>query len=328
MKLVKPFEVSADELIAFDKAFRENHQDFTVQLFYGNDGKPVPISSSADAEAWVKQCALMEHTDTVPIEGYVDATHYYAIVDGEIVGTINLRHRLNDYLRNYGGHIGYAIVPDQRRKGYAREMLRLCLLEAATKGIPEVIITCAAANEPSRRTIESSGGKLLRTFKDNGVDFEQYTVSTDVSDRHGIEYRHTKHIPDEQLRELYNSDNWTAYTNQIDNLSNLLANCNIVYSAWDGDKLIGIIRTFGDNISICYIQDILVNSEYQGRGIGKRLLGHVLAQQADVRNIVLSTDAKNNDYVQRWYEKQGFRNYKDIGIAGYSRLAELSGSNP
>jgi len=145
-----------------------------------------------------------------------------------------------------------------------------------------------------------------------------------ITDRESeIEYRETKSISDEKLRELYNSENWTAYTNQIENLEKLLDNCNIVYSAWEGDKLVGIIRTFGDNISICYIQDILVNPAYQGRGIGKRLLDYVLAQQADVRNIALSTDAKNNEYVLRWYEKQGFRNYKDIGIAGYARLAEL-----
>jgi len=53
-----------------------------------------------------------------------------------------------------------------------------------------------------------------------------------------------------------------------------------------------------------------------------------MTQQADVRNIALSTDAKNNDYVLRWYEKQGVRNYNDIGIAGYSRLAKLTGPNP
>jgi len=176
MKLVRPFQVSADDLISFDRAFHDDN-GFTVQLFYGKDGKPVSIKSVDDAFEWVEQCRLMENPATIPVEGYVDATHYYAIVDDQIVGTINLRHQLNDYLRNYGGHIGYAVIPSQRRKGYAREMLRLCLDEARTKGIDKVIITCATANEASRRTIQANGGELLREFTDNGVQFEQYLVS-------------------------------------------------------------------------------------------------------------------------------------------------------
>jgi len=178
MKLVKPSTVSALELIEFDRAFRDSGDDFTVQLFYGNDGQPVPINTVDEAQKWVEQCNLMENPETVPIEGYVDATHYYAIVAGEIVGTINLRHRLNDFLRSHGGHIGYAVRPDQRRKRYASEMLRLCLAEAHAKGIDQVIIACAAANEPSRRTIMANGGTLMRKFVSDNIDYEQYVVPT------------------------------------------------------------------------------------------------------------------------------------------------------
>jgi len=177
-----------------------------------------------------------------------------------------------------------------------------------------------AGNERAGRFYEREGFQVERVDKSPSGN-----VNANVVWRHlelpRIEYRETRSIPDEQLRALYNSENWTAYTDQIDNLESLLTNCNLVYAAWDGDKLVGLIRTFGDNISICYIQDILVNHEYQRRGIGKRLLDYVLSSQVGVRNIALSTDAKGNDYVLQWYERQGFRNYNDIGIAGFTRLA-------
>ena len=49
--------------------------------------------------------------------------------DGRLIGMIDIRHRLNDYLLNFGGHIGYSIRKSERQQGYATEMLALSLLE-------------------------------------------------------------------------------------------------------------------------------------------------------------------------------------------------------
>ena len=63
-------------------------------------------------------------------EGWVPCNIYWLICQGCIIGTCELRHRLTEALRNYGGHIGYSICPSQRGKGYGKQMLGLALEKA------------------------------------------------------------------------------------------------------------------------------------------------------------------------------------------------------
>lgn len=139
-----------------------------------------------------------------------------------------------------------------------------------------------------------------------------------------IEYRVTKDIADAQLRELYDSQGWTSYTNSTDDLSTLLTNCYLVYSAWDGDNLVGLIRTISDGVSICYIQDILVRPRYQGLGIGKKLLSFVLNSAKEIRQLFLTTDAADT-YVTDWYQRQGFEPNETLGMVGYALPLAASG---
>lgn len=98
-----------------------------------------------------------EHEDRIP-EGFVTASTWFAYVDDTLVGIMNLRHSLNDFLLHYGGHIGYSIRVSKRRKGYAKEMLKLTLNECDVRGINPVLITCEQHNEGSRKTILANGG--------------------------------------------------------------------------------------------------------------------------------------------------------------------------
>lgn len=91
-------------------------------------------------------------------EGFVPYTSLYAFVNDELVGMLTIRHLLNDFLLRIGGHIGYGVMPAHRRKGYAKEMLRLGLIEARRLGIPRALVTCDEGNLGSARTIERNGG--------------------------------------------------------------------------------------------------------------------------------------------------------------------------
>ena len=89
------------------------------------------------------------------------ACHFFWIVDegDDYVGSLALRHELTPFLLREGGHIGYWVRPSARRRGHAREALRLALPLARDEvGLDRVLVTCREANEGSRRAIEANGG--------------------------------------------------------------------------------------------------------------------------------------------------------------------------
>jgi predicted acetyltransferase len=95
----------------------------------------------------------------------------------KILGVIDIRHRLNDDLRNRGGHIGYAVATDARGKGYATEMLRLALETCHGLGIHWALITCNKENIASARVIQKNGGALEDERTDlEGVIFQRYWI--------------------------------------------------------------------------------------------------------------------------------------------------------
>lgn len=82
--------------------------------------------------------------------------------DNKIIGMVNIRHYLNDYLRKFGGHIGYGIRPTERRKGYNKIQLYLTLLKAQKLGLYKVMLGCSVDNLGSDKTIKALGGILER----------------------------------------------------------------------------------------------------------------------------------------------------------------------
>ncbi len=93
--------------------------------------------------------------------GMVPATSFLAEdAASSLVGMIQLRHCLNDYLLHFGGHIGYSVRPAERQHGYAIQMLRLTLEKAREHGIEKVRICCDHYNVASAKTIRANGGVL------------------------------------------------------------------------------------------------------------------------------------------------------------------------
>lgn len=130
---------------------------------------------------WLKYNAVMENPETVP-ENKVPATQF-ALVDPEtkrILGMLQVRHYLNEYLRNFAGHIGYSVRPTERRKGYARKMLKQALKVCREElGLDKVLVSCLVENEASRRTILSCGGVFEEKVYEHieGVWLEKYWIT-------------------------------------------------------------------------------------------------------------------------------------------------------
>ncbi len=90
-----------------------------------------------------------------------------------LLGAVNIRHYLNDYLFRFGGHIGDGIRPSERGKGYATEMIRLSLIECKKLGIDKVLMVCDKSNTASAKTIIKNGGILEKEFVDEDGEINQ-----------------------------------------------------------------------------------------------------------------------------------------------------------
>lgn len=104
--------------------------------------------------------------------GFVPETFLCGFVDGVIVGRVSIRHELNKYLSQVGGHIGYAVMESYRNRGYAKQMLQESLKIARSLGIDRVLLTCDDDNLASIKTIESVHAKL-----ENKIELQGRSVS-------------------------------------------------------------------------------------------------------------------------------------------------------
>ena len=121
----------------------------------------------------------------------------------------------------------------------------------------------------------------------------------------------------EAVLEIYESVNWQNYTNDVNKLKSALINSHKTYVSYQENKVRGLVRTISDGFTICYIQDLLVHSDYQHRGIGKELVRHILHSNEHIRQIVLMTDAKEE--LKNFYASTGFREVKD-DLCAFARL--------
>ncbi len=170
MKLVTPTIEYADEI----KAYRDE------MLLAGSSmdgtGSLRKLENPAD---WLKDNEAYMHKDTVP-DNFVAATQFIYVCenDKKIVGMIQVRHYFNEFLEKYGGHIGYSVRPSERRRGYAKRMLKEALKYCKEIGLNRVLITCYRENEGSRRTILANGGVYESTVKlpDSDKYLERYWI--------------------------------------------------------------------------------------------------------------------------------------------------------
>ena len=173
LKLAKPSEEYMSEILAYKLEFlnADSHS-------HGDSG----LDSSSDIGAWIERCRLLENKATLPDPKYVEADQYMLVHEGEsrILGMINFRHSLGEassYLAEHGGHIGFGVRPSERRKGYAKAMLMLCLDKCREFGIEKVLLTCDIDNEASRRTILACGGQFERLAQTGDEADERYWIS-------------------------------------------------------------------------------------------------------------------------------------------------------
>lgn len=122
----------------------------------------------------------------------------------------------------------------------------------------------------------------------------------------------------EELRALYDDSGWTNYTCDMQLLTAAMENSLFAVTARKEGELAGLVRCVGDGRTIVYVQDVIVRSDVRRRGIGARLIEHVLEKFRDVRQIVLLAD--NSEELRKFYRSVGFDDAGTRGLACFVRI--------
>lgn len=175
MKLVEPSAEYKDSFIEAVKEFQVD-MEFPKQVGWYHDLSLPELEK--DFGAFVQKLLEQSKGKGMP-EGWVPQDNFWLIDNGEFIGATRVRHRLNDHLLQIGGHIGYAIRPSKRKRGYGTKILKLALGKAKEIGIEKVLLTCDNTNLPSSKIIENNRGEFENEIPnpETGIPKRRYWIS-------------------------------------------------------------------------------------------------------------------------------------------------------
>ena len=170
LRLVRPAPEHIEEL-----------QKFRQELLEAEDADSFAGCSRLEHYKDMREWMEMVWRQEQEVEPGKVPSHVYLAIrqsDGRMVGIIDLRTSIDHpILGLWGGHIGYTVRPDERGKGYAREMLRLNLENCRQRGLDKVMVTCTRNNPASERTILGCGGVFEREVLVDGEWIKRYWIT-------------------------------------------------------------------------------------------------------------------------------------------------------
>ena len=166
--MTRPTGENASEIASYRKEFLD-----ACEVIDGAG----PLAKIEDPEEYIRFCAESENLPPPA----TTSTRFFLVrkSDGRILGLIQIRYRLNEYLEKVGGHIGYSVRPSERRKGYAKMMLSMALPLCREAGYDHVMISCATTNIASEKTIRANGGVYESTVWDSktNTNYKRFLIT-------------------------------------------------------------------------------------------------------------------------------------------------------
>lgn len=128
-----------------------------------------------------------------------------------------------------------------------------------------------------------------------------------------ISYTNARNFTTEQLERLFLSVNWES-GKYPERLTRALQNCETVFTAWDGKKLVGLISAIDDGEIAAYVRYLLVDPDYQGMGLGSALLHIVKEKYKNYLHFFLVAEHKG---LVEYYERLGFEQEPEASVMVY-----------
>jgi len=166
--LAKPNLSYADEILKYKKEFLKDEP--IINGAAGLDRFPT-------VEDWLEELEKRGSKDKVP-ERLVPSSTYLGVreKDNYIVGIIDIRHYLNEFLKQFGGNIGYSVRKSERNKGYAKQMLKLALEKCKDLKMKKALITCDEDNIASEKVILSANAKFEDIRTVDGKKYKRFWI--------------------------------------------------------------------------------------------------------------------------------------------------------
>lgn len=167
--LVRP----APELKEQALSYRREHFQHGEEIIYGSE----LFDKTESYEEWLSNVTRNTDPKTVN-ENWMVTDTFFAVrkSDEKIIGIIDLRHTLNEFLKDLG-NCGYSVRPSERKKGYATEMLRQLLETAKDAGMKELHLSVEQDNTASIKVIQKNGGLYERSFTYEGETADVYRIA-------------------------------------------------------------------------------------------------------------------------------------------------------
>lgn len=166
LKLIEACKLYKEQIMMFKKEMLENKDSFAGC---------VGLEEVETFEEWLNFNKRLEKKYG---KNFTPSTVYLAVrsLDNIVVGILDLRYPLSEYLFNFGGNIGYSVRPSERGKGYASEMLRLILPICFKLGVNPVLLVCDKDNKASQKVILKNGGILENEVIENNNIIQRYWI--------------------------------------------------------------------------------------------------------------------------------------------------------